>query len=157
LNPPITTDVFNERVVPEILRRWDAHCYCRNANFLKLLSFNFQDYTRVPIALIDTELVISNLIFKRFEPVSGWKDSEGGADRVDRCPQCARLFRTRYDQYSINMDRHTTHPDQPLPAAAIGRYVAGFLYLSGHEAELQRLTDFQLAQSVEEFVDSITG
>jgi hypothetical protein len=54
------------------------------------------------------------------------------------------------------MDRHTTHPEKPLPVAATGHYVAGFLYLSGHEAELRRFTDFQPAQSVEDFVDGIT-
>jgi hypothetical protein len=156
--PSLTTaEEFNERVVPELLRRWDERCYCRNANFLKLLSFNFEDYTRVPMALLDTERVITNLIFKRFEPVSGWKDSAGGADRADRCPQCARLFRTRYDQYSINMDRHTTRPDQVLPVAVTGCYVAGFRYFSRHEVELQRITDFQPASSVEEFVDCMTA
>jgi hypothetical protein len=153
----ITSEEFEKHVTPELLRRWEIHCYCRNQKFLKLISFDFHNYKAAPIALIDAELIINGIIFKRFEPVRGWITSEGGADRLDRCPQCGEIFKSRYDQYSINMDRTTTRPCSSLPVAQVGDYVAGFYYFTKYEDELQRIIDFQVANSVAEFIDSITN
>jgi hypothetical protein len=159
-NPPkplLTPNEFSERIVPELLRRWENHCFCRSPKFIKLVSFNFKDYGNSPMSLIDAELMIGNIIFKRFEPVSGWVDSAGGSDRVDRCPQCAEIFQSRWDQYSISMDRTTARPRNPLPIAPIGDYTVAIHYFRGGEESLRQIKDFRVADSVEDFIAGITN
>jgi hypothetical protein len=150
--PLIPPQEFNARVVPELLRRYDAHCFCRNPNFLKLVSFNFQDYGIGPVQLYDTEIVVEQVARKRFESVKRWD----GGEQIDRCTQCGTEFRTRWDQYSINMDRSVMWPVEKLPVAKTGLYVTGFRYFSQYENELAKIRDFEVAKSVDAFVDALT-
>ena len=150
--PLIPPQEFNARVVPELLRRYDAHCFCKNANFIKLVSFNFQDYGIGPVQLYDTELVIDQVARKRFESVKKWD----GGEQIDRCKQCGTQFRTHWDQYSINMDRSVMLPVEKLPMAETGLYVTGFRYFAKDEHELAKITDFEVAKSVEAFAEAIT-
>jgi hypothetical protein len=152
--PLIPPQEFNARVVPELLRRYDMRCFCRNPNFLKLVSFNFQDYNIAPMVLYDSEFVIYEVALKRFEPVREWGKNP---ERIDRCKQCGTEFRTCWDQYSINMDRTVMLPVEKLPMAATGLYVTGFRYFAKDEHELAKITDFEVAGSVEAFVEAITG
>jgi hypothetical protein len=141
--------------VPELLRRWENRCFCRNGQFLKLISFNFENYGRSPMALMDTELVIVSLVIGRFERVQDW---DAGGERADRCPKCGEVFLTRYEQYSINMERQTSRPRNALPmAAAIGQYCVGFSYFAHSEHGLKKITDYRLVSSVEAFIDGITN
>ena len=151
--PLIPPQEFAARVVPELLRRYDAHCFCRNPNFLKLVSFNFQNYGIAPVQLYDTELMIEQVARKRFEPVKPWN----GGEQIDRCRQCRTEFATHWDQYSIAMDRTTMSPVGKLPQAKTGLYVTGFRYFAKEEHELAKITDFEVAESVDAFVDAITG
>lgn len=152
--PLISPQEFAARVVPEMLRRYDAHCFCKNPNFLKLVAFNFQDYGIVgPVQLYDTELVIASVALQRFAPVQRWN----GGEQIDRCKQCGMQFRTRWDQYSIAMDRTVMWPVEKLPVAKMGLYVTGFRYFAQEEHELAKITDFAVATSVDAFVDAITG
>jgi hypothetical protein len=153
----ITIEEINESIVPELLRRWDKQCYCRNKNFLKLISFDFRHYGHSPMALIDAEFVIYDVMFKRFERVSGWTKVRDGSERVDRCPQCGLQFHSLFEQYSINMDCTVSRPSEQLPIAETGYYVAGFHRFVGSDRELRKVTDFQPAASVEAFMDSITA
>jgi hypothetical protein len=157
--PPITSKQYHEQVVPEIVRRWEQHCFCKNPHFLKLISFNFENYKIAPMRLTDSDQIISALVLKRFDEVIGWSQTKRGSDdqqRTDRCPQCGITFITRYDQYSINMDRKYSIPEVPLETAAVGQYVAGFFYWAKQEEDLQKIADFKLAESVDAFVHLLT-
>ncbi len=159
----ISLEEYRRRVIPELLKRWEVGCYCSNQQFLKLISFNFENYRvnaekRIaPVALLDVEILLKSLIFDKFESIRPWQNSEGGADRTDRCPQCAQEFSSRYDQFSINMDRTTAHPLNRLQAASKGIYVVGFQYFTKAAEELDEITDFSLASSVDEFIFRITS
>ena len=151
--PLIPPQEFVARVVPELVRRYDAHCFCRNPNFLKLVSFNFQDYAIGPVQLYDTEIMIEQVARKRFESVKKWD----GGEQIDRCRQCGTQFRTHWDQYSINMDRTVMLAVEKPPIAATGLYVTGFRYFAKDEHELAKITDFAVAESVDAFVEAITA
>jgi hypothetical protein len=144
---------FLDRVVPELLRRYDERCYCCNPSFLKLVSFDFRSYGIAPVSLVDAEHVIWALALRRFEPVSGWSATR---ERVDSCPQCGTRFRTRAEEYSINMQCAVMTPLEPLAAAQTGLYVSGYHYYTHAEQDLARITDFEPALSVESFVSAIT-
>jgi hypothetical protein len=157
--PPISSKLYWEEVVPVLVRRWEQHCFCQNPHFLKLISFNFESYKIAPMRLIDSDHVISQIVLKRFEPVNGWSETKKGSletQRTDRCPQCGTTFVTRYEQYSINMDRAYTMPEVPLETAAIGQYVAGYFYWANQQDDLQKITDFKLAESIEKFLELLT-
>jgi hypothetical protein len=51
----MTPDEFQHRVLPALLAAWESACFCRCPDFLKLLSFNFEDYKIDPVALADSE------------------------------------------------------------------------------------------------------
>jgi hypothetical protein len=116
-----TPSRFQVDVMPELLRRWDSHCFCRNANFLKLIAFDFRDYDIGPARLEDAEQIIGGVIFQRFEPMGDWTE----AGRIHRCPQCGEQFRSQYEQFSIAMDCTTTRAVDPLPVAPVGQFLIG--------------------------------
>ena len=35
--PLVDAKQFEENILPEIVRRWETHCFCNNLNFLKLI------------------------------------------------------------------------------------------------------------------------
>jgi hypothetical protein len=153
----ITPEEFVRDVVPELQRRWAERCYCANPAFVKLVSFDFRDYGVAPMQMADAEAVIRYVIFERFIPVRAWVDSDGGSDRLDRCPQCASVFQSRFDQYSISMERTTSHPIEPRPKAAVGYFVVGFRYFAHSQDALARVTDFERASSVADFIERLSG
>ena len=148
-----TPSEFQERVLPELLRRWDSHCFCRNGNFLKLIAFDFRDYEIGPARLEDAEQIIGGLVFQRFEPLGDWT----GAGRTHRCPQCGQQFQSQYEQFSIDMDCTTTRAVNPLPMASVGRFLIGYQYFAGAEEEIAKIEDFRLAESVEKFIADLSA
>jgi hypothetical protein len=151
--PPIVSrETFWDDVVPDLERRWERHCFCRNTHFLKLISFDFRTYNIAPTALLDSECLISRIIWGRFEPVRGWSPNAPGSWRVDRCPQCGTEFRSHAEQFSINMDMSVATPLVPLEMAAVGQYAVGFQYFADRARELDKIDDFRRAATVEAFV-----
>jgi hypothetical protein len=148
-----TPSQFQADVMPELLRRWDKHCFCRNGNFLKLIGFDFRDYDIGPTRLEDSEQITAGLVFPRFEAVGEWTD----AGRTLRCSQCGTQFQAQYEQFSINMDCTTTRPVAPMPLAPLGRFLIGYQYFAGAEDEIARIEDFRLADSVEKFIDDLSA
>jgi hypothetical protein len=147
-----TPPQFQAQVLPELLRRWDSHCFCRNGNFLKLIAFDFRDYDIGPARLEDSEQIVAGLIFPRFEALGDWTE----AGRTLRCPQCGAQFQSQYEQFSINMDCTTTRPVNPLPMAPVGRFLIGYQYFAGADEEIARISDFKLADSVEKFIADLS-
>lgn len=62
----MTPDEFQKRILPPIFSAWEERCFCRNHSFLKLVSFDFEDYGIGPLALMDSEIVIQAIIGRRF-------------------------------------------------------------------------------------------
>jgi hypothetical protein len=106
--------------------------------------------------MADAEAVIHHIIFEKFAAVRGWVESDGGSDRLDRCPQCETVFQSRFDQYSINMERTTSQPVEARAKAGVGHFVVGFRYFAHSEDALARITDFERASSVEDFIERLS-
>ena len=154
----ITSKQFLDEIVPELMRRWEVHCFCKNPHFLKLVSFNFEDYDIAPAFLADTQLVIHHVALRYLTPTSEWTSSPGTTDqkRTFCCPQCRTNFEVRSADYSINMDRTVMTPAIPLKKADVGQYVIGYVFFVGQEKGLDRITDFKLAESIEKFLEELT-
>lgn len=148
-----TPSQFQAQVLPALLRRWDSHCFCRNGNFLKLIAFDFRDYDIGPTRLEDSEQIVAGLVFPRFEALGDWTE----AGRSLRCPQCGAQFQSQYEQFSINMDCTTTRAVNPLPMAPVGRFLIGYQYFAGAEEEIEKIGDFQLADSIEQFIAELSA
>lgn len=101
----MTPDEFRHRVLPTVLASWERGCFCRTPGFLKLVSFKFEDYGVAPMAVVDSEILIAEIIGKRF-PREG-QLTYGVAERVQayRCPQCNARCQATYEDYSISMYR----------------------------------------------------
>lgn len=159
--PPLSPEDFRKDVVPVLLDRWLAKCFCKNPGFLKLLAFDFADYKRAdrmiaPVELIDSEMLWSTIVAAKFEPQGDWLRDGGGSRRIYRCPQCGLTLATRSEQYSINMWPTTTRPKDDRALAAIGLYLVGYHGFGG-KFDPAWILDFRPALSIDQFVDSVTS
>lgn len=154
--PLVDSKEFADKVLPEIIRRWEAHCFCENPQFLKLISFDFHDYHIAPTMLIDTDRVVGEIIMRRFRPVDDWMKGHEGSTRTFCCPQCSCQFKVWGEDYSIAMWVHKATPTKPIDVAEIGRFAAGYYIYSGQEHELSKITDFRPAESIETFLGDLT-
>ena len=62
----MTPDEFHHSILPTILTAWERGCFCHSPGFLKLVSFNFEDYGIGPMAVVDSEILIAEIIGRRF-------------------------------------------------------------------------------------------
>lgn len=147
---------FRSDVLPSILSAWELHCFCENPQFLKLICFKFEDYRpRVPANLVDSEIVIAELICKRFQHIGEPDRLKRTGPQTWRCPQCCRLFLMNYQDYSISMYRTFVQPLEFLPIAPIGFYLIGFRSFA--EFRLASITDFQFSESAPKFIHDLTA
>jgi len=150
-----TFEQFQSDILPVIVHRWQQSCFCRNPQFCKLLSFNFEDYTRTPAALLDAESLIDHLIRKHFKSPDGPISTDGRIIQIWQCPQCDSAFRESYAEYSIAMSRaflRPLNPEQQL--APTGHYLLGFHAF--RDFSPAQVHDFRPATSIESFLDALT-
>jgi hypothetical protein len=153
--PPIDSDVFAKELLPALVDKWQQKCFCSSPGFLKVLSFDFQQYRCMPAELLDSELLWNAIVGEHFQRLGEWAYVDGEQQCDFRCPQCGLELRTRSEQYSINMWPAKSRPTDARALADVGLYVIGFRSFQGFPFKLIR--DFRLAESCEEFVASITG
>jgi len=152
---------FSELVMPILEEKWLERCFCRNPGFLKLLSFDFEDYRSpagriAPVELLDSELIWSSIVGKRFLPRGEWSRVADREERVFQCPQCKSELRARSEQYSINMWPTSTRPVDDRLVSKVGVYIVGFHFFTGKFDPLW-ITDFRMAKGVDHFIDYITS
>jgi hypothetical protein len=155
--PLLSSQAFADDIVPQIERRWDAHCFCHSEQFLKLIAFDFRDYGIGPASLADTYWIISRIILKRFEALGPWRQDSDGGRRQFGCPQCGTQFEVWSEEYSIAMSVLSAKPLVPLQHAETGRYAASFYYFTGQEHELARIADYRPADSIAQYLNDLTG
>jgi hypothetical protein len=152
----MTPDEFQKHILPTILSAWDKACFCRSSGFLKLVSFNFEDYEIGPIALADSEILIQQIVRDHFtrdgEPTS---DGQGTTFQAYRCPQCGARCRETYAEYSISMYRSFVLFDDVSAKAPLGIYLVGFYGFN--QGDFARVHDFRLASREEEFLAAMTN
>jgi hypothetical protein len=115
LTPQLSPEAYTAEVLPVLVKRWQRRCFCGSPGFLKLLSFDFQDYGNVPAALLDSEIAWGAIIGKHFTPAGGWAEVGEEQQRTFRCPQCGLELRTRSEQYSISMWTTSSRPTDARP------------------------------------------
>lgn len=155
--PLMEARAYLETVLPEIVRRWETHCFCINPQFLKLASFDFRDYGIAPASLLDTECLVSRIILKKFSPQGPWTQEPDGGHRRFCCPQCSKHFTVWAEEYSIAMSVLSAKPIEPAPRAVIGRYAGSYHYFTGNEHELSKIADYRPADSVARYLDELTA
>jgi len=152
----LTIAKFRSEVLPNILHAWELGCFCRNPQFRKLIASNFDDYEpRVPANLVDAEILIAELICKRFEHLGERDLLKRVGPQTWRCPQCGLPFLMTYEDYSISMYRTIVRPLDSLPIAPVGFYLIGFRSFA--EFKLTRISDFRRAESVPRFIHDLTA
>ena len=151
----MTPDEFRHRVLPTVLASWERGCFCRTPGFLKLVSFKFEDYGVAPMAVVDSEILIAEIIGKRF-PREG-QLTYGVAERVQayRCPQCNARCQATYEDYSISMYRSFVLFENAPEKASTGIYLVG-LY-GPNLVAFPKVHDFRLAVDEAEFLSALIG
>jgi hypothetical protein len=153
--PQLSPQAFAADVLPLLTDCWKRRCFCINPGFLKLLSFDFRDYSNTPAELLDSNMVWSEIIGKHFEPAREWSEVDGEPRRVFRCPQCGLEMLSRSQDYSINMWPTISRPVDERTVAVKGLYIVGIHYIQGFDPH--KVGDFELAESTEQFTASVTG
>ena len=154
----ISSKAFAEEVIPALVQKWEQKCFCSNPGFLKLISFDFKNYSQnsqpiAPAELTDSQQLWSVLVGK-YQPLGDWTESDGQLHRMYNCPQCGLPLRSHSQQYSIHMWPCTTLPTDARPLTATGLYVVGYHAFAG-KFHPNWIPDFRPAKSVEEFINSI--
>lgn len=150
----MTPDEFHEHVLPQVVNKWDEHCFCANPSFRKLLSFNFRDYDIGPTALIDSEMLIDAIIRQRFTKKDEPTSHQGEITLVCNCPQCEAICTELYAEFSISMHQSSvTYTDGPA-LAKYGLYLVGFRGFDINE--MRSIPDFQQASTPDEFIRHLT-
>lgn len=154
--PPMTPDEFRQRVLPTVVAAWELACFCRSPGFLKLLSFNFEDYGVGPVGLADSEILIHEIVRGQFtregEPTS---DGMGTTQQAYRCPKCGACGTETYAEYSISMYRSFVLFDNAPKMSSTGLYLVGFYGFE--QAEFSKIHDFHQARDEDEFVTTLIG
>jgi hypothetical protein len=139
-----------------MLTAWESGCFCRSPGFLKLLSFNFEDYKIGPVGLADSEILIHEIIRGRFtrdgEPSS---DGMGTTQQSYLCPNCGARCRETYAEYSISMYRSFVLFENAPEMAATGVHLVGFYGFQ--QSDFAKIHDFRPAADDAEFITAITG
>lgn len=151
----MTPDDFRHTVLPDVLQAWNAECFCRNPGFLKLLSFNCEDYDIGPVALADSEILIDEIIRRRFHRVGEPSSHRGFTTQDYSCPKCQRTCKETYAECSINMYCSYVSYKRSAPVCAEGIYLVGFYGFSG--ADFGKIHDFRPATTKAQFISSITA
>jgi hypothetical protein len=148
----MTPEKFRSLLLPHIFAAWEEHCFCSNPAFQKLLSFNFDDYGIGPATLLDAEILIEELVRKRF--YQRGQATERGSDWIQTCacPKCGATCKVFYAEYSIHVQRSVVIYESQSQPAARGLYVLGFF---GHVTlpELKLIRDFRAASTIEEIMN----
>jgi hypothetical protein len=152
----MTPDKFRLVLLPHILAAWEGHCFCANPAYQKLLSFNFDDYRIGPAALVDAEILIEELVRKKFDPRGQPTERRPDWIQTYACPKCGATCNVLYAEYSIHVSRSVVIHESQFQPASEGLYVLGFF---GHVTlpELKRIKDFRFALTVEEFMDQFAA
>lgn len=137
---------YEREILPELVARWEQRCFCASPAFLKLLSFDFRDYRIAPVALIDTEILVTGLLCRRFREDGRWR----------RCPQCDRRFAVTFEDFSIRMSACRVELESSVPTARSAARAGALVRFAGHDEELSRIRDFVVAADVESYVEAIT-
>lgn len=149
----MTPDEFRQDVLPRIVASWSQTCFCANPGFRKLLSFDFRDYDIGPTGLADSEILIDELIRKRFIQTSDSESRPSHIIQAYQCPQCRATCRVMIEEFSISMYRSTVafngHPSRD----GEGLYLVGFYGFKRDDFEM--IHDFRRAESIEPFTQHI--
>ena len=149
----MTPDEFQKRILPPIFSAWEERCFCRNHSFLKLVSFDFEDYGIGPLALMDSEIVIQAIIGRRFLREGTPSYKQGSSAQVYCCPKCGARCRLTYEDYSISMWRSFVLFEAAPEKAASGLYLVGFHGFT--VANVPRIHDFRQASDEAEFLSTL--
>lgn len=150
----MSPDEFHEQVIPQVVKKWDEHCFCANSGFRKLLSFNFRDYHICPTALIDSEMLIDAIIRQRFTKCNEPQSHQGEITQAWICPQCNARCSELYAEFSISMYQSSvTFADGPSLTNS-GLYLVGFRGFDINE--MRSIADFQQAANPIEFIRQLT-
>ena len=151
----LSPQTFAADVLPMLIDCWQTRCFCSNPGFLKLLSFDFRNYSNTPAELFDSNMVWSAIVGKYFVPLGEWSEVDGEPRRIFRCPQCGLEMLSHSQDYSINMWPTISRPTDERIVASKGLYVVGIHYFQGFDPH--KVTDFEFAESTEQFMAGITG
>ncbi len=152
----MTPDEFQKRIVPTVVAAWERKCFCRSPGFRKLASFNFEDYGIGPVALVDSEILIQEIIRGRCtrdgEPTN---DGHGTTFQAYRCPRCGARCRETYAEYSISMYRSFVLFDNAPKTASSGVYLVGFYGFT--QADFAKVHDFRPTSDEAEFMNTLSN
>jgi hypothetical protein len=145
----MTPKEFRRDVLPRVLEAWERGCFCSSPAFVRLVSLDLG-----PVALADAQVLIREIIEKRFQQ-DGPTDDHHSGDAVHRysCPQCATKCEVIWEQFSINMDRSFVRwitprvGDEPTVPYLVGFY--------GHGTP-DHVEGFVRTASADQFLSSIT-
>jgi hypothetical protein len=152
----VTPKEFRAVLLPHILAAWEGHCFCANPAYQKLLSFNFHHYGIGPTALLDAEILIEELVRKKFNLRGQPMKYEFDTIQTYACPRCGATCDVWDAEYSAYVSRSRVIYETRFLPAPIGLCVLGFF---GHATplELKRIKDFRFASTVEEFMNQFAA
>jgi hypothetical protein len=121
----MTPEEFRRTVLPRILDAWDSRCFCRSEAFIRLVSLDLGSS-----ALADAQILIHEIIEKRFVEKASVDKPAGRDGRSFTCPQCGTTCVVVWEQLSSAMDAlHVEWPSAVVASGAVP-YLVGFY---GHE------------------------
>ena len=145
----LTPEAFRRDVMPQLLSAWGKACFCRSSAFKCLTSFDMGSAA----ALADGQIIIADLIQKRFLKDGALEDRS--YEQVQRyvCPQCNSRCQVFWEEFSVNMDRHYVVWDAPPARSSEAFFVVGFY---GFDIPAQ-VPGFRRAGTIDQLVDSVAS
>ena len=149
----MTPDEFRESVLPAIEKAWQDQCLCDSPVFRKLVSFNFDDYGVGPTGLADAEILIDEIIRKKFEKTGDVTEEISSISQRFRCPRCGSACTEFWREFNINMSfSHVLFDKQPKRSDD-AYYLVGFFGFARHD--FANVSDFHRSPSTDDFLQRL--
>jgi hypothetical protein len=151
----MTPEAFHTSILPCVYGALSERCLCAHPGFRKLLSFNFEDYSTSPMAMIDSEFIIDCFLRHGLCRQIGDFGRNANGDGVQNyeCLQCGGSIAEYYEEYSISMYRSYCRFDETVAPNPRGLYLVGVRYFD--LKEIEKIHDFTITESTSQFLDSI--
>ena len=147
----MSPDDFRESIISHLVPAWEKKCFCAIPAFRKLISFNFADYGIGPVGLVDSEMLIHEIIRQKFEKQGDTRSVQGKSIATFTCPQCKRICTDTYEDFSISMYRSYVTFDGDAPVTTGVLYLIGFFGFDG--SDFAKINDFHKALTPNAFID----
>lgn len=151
----MTPEEFRNSIVPFVYGAISSRCLCAHPGFRKLLSFNFVDYCRSPMALVDSEMIIDCFIRTGLCSTDSQVSTNSDGDTIQyyTCADCGTHITEFYAEFSVSMYRTYCKFDGLIEPATKSLYLVGIRGFD--QKHFERVHDFSLTTSTSDFLSSI--